>query len=67
MKRKKQTPEFQITPKGLILITLLNETITQQVLDALELYMRRTGNNAIVLHDNELHFEKAVFVRGHKK
>ena len=67
MKSKKQEPMFQITPKGLLLITLLDKNTTQQVLDAIELYMHRTGFNGIVFHDGELHFEKVQYVKGRKK
>lgn len=47
---------YSITPKGTLYLVLENELLVDKVIDALELYMRRSGLNAIVLHQNNLIF-----------
>ena len=58
----KITEEYSLTLKGLLCFTIKDESLIQEVLDSLELYMRRHyskgGHPAIVLDldDNKFHF-----------
>lgn len=47
---KKDEETYSLTFKGL-LHTKFTESVAQDLIDHLELYMRRNGYNAIILHD----------------
>jgi len=51
MRRKKVEPRYQITLKGLIRSTVLNELLADQIWDAIELYSFRTKHNAVLIKD----------------
>lgn len=56
-KRKKSNESYSITFLGLLCCNLEQET-AKTLQDAIELYMRRFGYNAIVLDGNEFIFTK---------
>jgi len=50
MKKKKQEEFYQLTFKGLVLMYMnMNEEAADQFLDALELWLRRMDQNAVIL------------------
>jgi hypothetical protein len=55
---------YSITLKGLVLLTLQDDALTNQLMDRIELYMRRhyskNGHPAIVLNMDENEFEFAT-------
>ena len=54
----KKEATYTLTLKGL-LMSKFSEEVTQDIIDLLELYMRRHGYNGIVLEDT-LNFRKLI-------
>lgn len=48
--KKKQEESYQLTFKGFVTLQMdMNEEATDHFLDAMELYLRRTDQNAVIL------------------
>ena len=57
----KKEPTYQITPKGLISLETNDASLTDAILDTLELAARRKNCNAILINDKGwdfIHVEK---------
>ncbi len=52
--------KYTLTFRGLLGTQFMDDRIVQQVLDTLELYMRRFDYNAIILEKDGLNFHKVT-------
>ena len=52
----KKEPRYSLTPKGVVVLTVGDEALTDAVMDQLELFARRKGCNAIYFSGGESEF-----------
>lgn len=57
MKKKKLEEGYQLTPKGLFSLLLAKNYTLDQIMDNIELTMRRLGHNAIIFNGTEFIFD----------